>query len=262
MRMALPQTVRSRLDPTARYGLRVTLVAIATVLVAVPFSFLLLQVLSEGPVTRIDQGAAVRLYRVAQSHPAVAEILKAISLIGKPLWLAIAIGLGAAYVAWHGRRRLALYLVVTAIGGGLVDSAVKLLVNRPRPEIEDPLVHAFGKSFPSGHAMSSVVTYGALLLVFLPVLSRRGRIAAFVATTGLVLFIGLSRLLLGVHFISDVVAGYVLGLAWLMGSTAAFSIWRKEEGKEPVHPTEGLEPEAAADLRADARRGLSPLSGS
>jgi undecaprenyl-diphosphatase len=259
MRMALPQSVRNRLDPSGRYGLRVTLFAIATVLVAVPFSFLLLQVLSKGPVTRIDHGAAERLSRVAAGHPALVDVLKIISLLGKPLWLGIAIAVGAAYAAWHGRRRLALYLVVTAIGGGLVDSAIKLLVNRPRPEIDDRLVHAFGKSFPSGHAMSSTVTYGALLLVFLPALSRRARIAACTATVVLLLLIGMSRLLLGVHFISDVIAGWVLGLAWLMAATAAFSIWRTEEGKEPVHPTEGLEPEAAEDLRADA---VSPLSGS
>ncbi len=252
MRIGLPQNVRDRLDPSSRYGLRVTLFAIATVLVAVPFSFLLLQVLRQGPVTRIDQGAAEDLYRAAADRPAVIEVFKVISLLGKPLWLGIAIGAGALYAAFHGRRRLALYLIVTAIGGGLVDSAVKVLVNRPRPEIEDQLVHVFGKSFPSGHAMSSTVTYGALLLVFLPVLSRRARIAAFAGTIVLVLLIGLSRLLLGVHFISDVVAGYVLGLAWLIGATAAFSIWRTEEGKEPVHPTEGLEPEAAEDLRADA----------
>jgi undecaprenyl-diphosphatase len=259
MRMALPQNVRNRLDPSGRYGLRVTLIGIAIVLVAVPFSFLLLQVLSQGPVTRIDHGAAQRLYRAAAGHPALIDALKIISLLGKPLWLGIAIAIGAAYAAWHGRVRLALYLAVTAIGGGLVDSAVKVLVNRPRPAIEDPLVHAFGKGFPSGHAMSSTVTYGALLLVFLPILSRRARIAAFAATIVLLLLIGLSRLLLGVHFISDVIAGYVLGLAWLIGSTAAFSIWRTEEGKEPVHPAEGLEPEAADDLRADA---VSPLSES
>jgi undecaprenyl-diphosphatase len=248
MRMAFPQSVRNRFDPTGRYGLRVTLIAIATVLVAVPFSFLLLQVLRQGPVTRVDRGAAQRLFEIATNHPALVRPLKAISLLGKPLWLAFAVAAGAAYAAWRGRRRLALYLVVTAIGGGLVDSAVKLLVNRPRPDVGDPLVYAFGKSFPSGHAMSSTVTYGALLLVFLPILSRRARFAAFVGTAALLVAIGLSRLLLGVHYISDVIAGWVLGLAWLTGSTAAFSIWRKEEGREPVHPTEGLEPEAAADL--------------
>jgi undecaprenyl-diphosphatase len=64
----------------------------------------------------------------------------------------------------------------------------------------------------------------------------------------LVLAIGFSRLALGVHYISDVVGGYVLGLAWLAASTAAFSTWRVERGKPPVDVGEGLEPEAAEDL--------------
>jgi undecaprenyl-diphosphatase len=250
--MALPKSVAKRLHPTDRYGLRLTLIAVAIVLVAVPFSYLLLEVLSHGPLTRADQSAAVSLVHVAAHRPWLATTLKLISWLGKPLLLGIAIALSAAYVFWRGRRRLALYLAVTAIGGGLVDTAVKLLVNRPRPDAHAALVHALGKSFPSGHAMSSTVTYGALLLVFLPALPRRGKIAAFVATVVLLLVIGMSRLMLGVHFISDVVAGYILGLAWLIGSTAAFSIWRKEEGKKPVQPTEGLEPEARKDLRPHA----------
>jgi membrane-associated phospholipid phosphatase len=249
VKVALPVAVRNRLDPTGRYGLRLTLLAISMVLVAVPFSFLLLQVLRKGPVTRIDQSAASGLYSFAEHRPWLQSCLTMISLVGKPLWLAIAVSAGAAYVFWRGRRRLALFLVATVVGGGLVDSAVKILVNRPRPEIDNPLIYAWGKSFPSGHAMSSTVTYGALLLVFAPALKWHARIAAFAATCTLVLAIGISRLMLGVHFISDILAGYVLGLAWLIGSTAMFSIWRKEEGKQPVHPTEGIEPEAAKDLR-------------
>jgi len=61
--------------------------------------------------------------------------------------------------------------------------------------------------------------------------------------------IGFTRLALGVHYISDVLGGVVLGLAWLAASTAAFSTWRLERGRPAVDPMEGLEPEAAADLR-------------
>ena len=59
----------------------------------------------------------------------------------------------------------------------------------------------------------------------------------------MVVAVGFTRLALGVHYLSDVVGGIVLGLAWLAVSTATFSIWRVERGRPPVHPTEGLEPE-------------------
>ena len=68
------------------------------------------------------------------------------------------------------------------------------------------------------------------------------------ATAALVLLISASRIALGVHFLSDVVGGIVLGLAWLAASTAAFSTWRVERGRRPVKVVEGLEPEAAPDL--------------
>jgi len=129
---------------------------------------------------------------------------------------------------------------------------VKILVDRPRPVVDHPVATAWGKSFPSGHAMSSTVTYGALLLTFLPVLPGRRRAAAVVATAALVLVIGSSRLILGVHFLTDVIGGYVLGLAWLLGATAAFEIWRVELGGRRAEPlAEGVEPEAGPALRGD-----------
>jgi undecaprenyl-diphosphatase len=96
--------------------------------------------------------------------------------------------------------------------------------------------------------MSSTVVYGALLLVFLPLVARRLRPALIAAVALLVGAIGFSRLALGVHYISDVLGGYVLGLAWLAASVAAFSTWRVERGRPPVDALEGLEPEVAADL--------------
>lgn len=252
MRAGLPQFVRRRLDPAERYGLRITLFAVAIVLVAVPFSTLVFLVLAKGPVTRLDASLADRLNGSVHSSHGLVRFLEALSWLGKPLWLGIAVTVGALFVWRRGRRRLAVYLAVTVVVGGLVDSAVKVLVDRPRPVVDHPVISAFGKSFPSGHAMSSTVTYGALLLAFLPALAGRTRIAAVLGTTGLVLAIGCSRLLLGVHFLSDVVGGYVLGVAWLAASTAAFEIWRTEEGLPAAEPlVEGVEPEAGPALRGD-----------
>lgn len=244
-------TIRRRLDPVERYGLRLTLTAAAIVLAAAPFAYLLFEVLTNGPLTRFDESVVQDLYRRAQDHPALITTLQVISWLGKPLWLGLAVSAGAAYVFWRGRRRLAAYLIVTAVGGGIVDTLVKVAVDRPRPHVPEPLIDAAGKSFPSGHAMSSVVTYGALLLVFLPALNRRGKTVAYLSVVALVVAIGATRLMLGVHYVSDVLGGYVLGLAWLFGSTAAFSIWRTDEGKAAVDVGQGIEPEARDDLRGD-----------
>jgi undecaprenyl-diphosphatase len=251
MERGLPQAVQRRLDPEARFGLRATLFGVALVLVAVPFSYLVLQVLSKGPFERWDLRTAESIHRWVLRRPSLVRTLDVVTNLGKPVTLGLLVTVGAAYVFWRGRRRLALYLVVAVVGGGLVDTAVKLAVNRPRPKLDHPLAHALGKSFPSGHAMSSIITYGVLLLVFLPVLGRVGRLVAFILVVALVAAIGASRLLLGVHFVSDVLGGWVLGLAWLAAVTGAFSIWRQEEGKPPVGVTEGVEPEAAAALSGD-----------
>jgi undecaprenyl-diphosphatase len=94
--------------------------------------------------------------------------------------------------------------------------------------------------------------YGALLLVFLPVIPKRFRVWAIASCATLVGSIAFSRLALGVHFLSDVLGGLALGAAWLLASTAAFSIWRTERGRKPVDPKRGLEPESAKELRPSA----------
>jgi undecaprenyl-diphosphatase len=255
----LPRSILRRLDPEARFGLRLTLFGLALVLVAVPFSYLLFEVIRSGPFTEFDETTANDLHEHVVGHPELIHALHGISLLGKPLLLGVCIALGAVFAYRRGRQRLALFLAVTAIGGGLVDSAVKILVNRPRPVLESPIASAFGKSFPSGHAMSSTVTYGALLLVFLPAVPRRWRPVAYGFVVLLVGAICTSRLLLGVHFVSDVLGGLLLGLAWLAGSAAMFNIWREERGRPKAHvATKGLEPEAGHDLTVPADRTDEP----
>jgi len=249
----VPEVVAERVAPAGRYGLRVVLLIAAFVLVTVPFSILAFEVLAKGPITRMDSSVANWMNGWVHGRPWLVSTLQVVSDFGVPLWLAVIVTAGSLYALWRGRLRLAVFLVVTVVGGGLVDTFVKVLVNRPRPVVDHPIDTAFGKSFPSGHAMSSTLTYGALLFVFLPVLPRRWRHLAIAGALAIVLAVGSSRLLLGVHFVSDVLGGYILGLAWLLAATAVFEIWRKEEGKRPAHVLEeGVEPEAGPALRGDA----------
>jgi undecaprenyl-diphosphatase len=250
LKAGLPDAVRARLDPAARFGLRLTLLGVAIVLVAVPFSTLLFQVVAEGPLTRADGRVANELNGWVRTRPWAVDVLQVISFLGKPPVLDAVVVLAAVFAWRRGRWRLMVFLVATPLGGGIVDTLVKRAVDRPRPVVDHPVATALGKSFPSGHAMSSTVTYGALLVVFLPVVAPHLRRLVVVVAAVLVLAIGASRLLLGVHFVSDVVGGFVLGLAWLAGAVALFETWRADEGRRRSDPlTEGIEPEAAKALR-------------
>jgi len=240
--------LRRRLDPDGRYGLRVTLFGLAFLLVALPFGLLIEQIKSNGTLVRWDTSAARNLHDLVRRSPGLVRGLKILTFFGSPVWFYIIVIPAAIWVWRRGRPRLGVFLLVTTLGGGLLDTVVKVVVSRARPSLVDPVATAHGKSFPSGHAMSSTLAYGALLLVFLPVIARRYRPAVVGAVVALVSAICFSRLALGVHFITDVVGGVVLGLAWLAVSTAAFSTWRVERGRPAVAVTEGLEPEAADDL--------------
>jgi len=233
-----------RLDPGQRYGLRLTLFAAAILLVAIPFGLLLREVTQSGSLTRVDTAAVRHLHEAVRDHPLQVVFLQIISFLGGPPWFYLVIGLSAIWMYRQGHPRLALFLVVTGSLGGIIDTIVKVLVDRPRPSLEQPVATAHGKSFPSGHSMTSVVGYGSLLLVWLPVIAAKWRRWIITGAVLLILAIGFSRLALGVHYITDVLGGYVLGLAWLSAATAAFSIWRVDRGKKPVEPEEGIAPEA------------------
>lgn len=245
----LPSFVRQRLDPAQRYGLRLTLFGIAITLVFIPFGFVLSQVVDEGFLTTWDRAVVEDLHEMIRGNDAAINVLQFLSFLGKPIWFYFLVGAACIYLWIKNRRRLVAYLIATGLVGGAVDTAVKVIVSRDRPVLDEPIATAFGQSFPSGHAYTSTAIYGALLLTFLPAMSRRFRAWAIAAYVVLVLAICFSRLALGVHFLSDVIGGVLLGGAWLVASTAAFEIWRVERGRKASKPLqEGVEPEAAKDL--------------
>ncbi len=249
----LPSWISRRLDPEERYGLRVTLLAIATLLVMVPFSFLLVQVTTDGPLTRVDTEVAEDIHEEVLESPILEPISVAISLIGSPGVMYALAGMAALYFLRRGSARLAVFLVLTNVLGGAINSTLKLIVDRPRPQLEDPIGTAAGFSFPSGHSVAATVGFGSLLLAFMPLVPRRWRGALIGGYFLIVVLVAASRLGLVVHYVSDVVAGVILGLAWLALSTAAFSIWRVERGRGPVEVDEGLEPETATQSKTIGR---------
>ncbi len=251
MDAGLPEAAVRRLGPLGRYELRVVLIAAAVALAGIPFGLLLHQVTTDGPLTVFDESAARWTNGRVHGNDALVALLQVVSFLGKPIFLVAAVGLPAAWLLRRGARRLTVFLVVTCTVGAVVDTLVKLAVGRPRPVVDEPITAALHHSFPSGHSMGATFCYGALLVAFAPVLSEGARRRALVGVVVLCLAIGASRLALGVHFVSDVLGGYVLGAAWLAASVAVFETWRADRGRPTTDPlTEGVEPEEVDELVA------------
>jgi membrane-associated phospholipid phosphatase len=237
--------------PLRHFAERSVLGLIAIVAIGLAFGVLLLLVrLHWGPLLSLDRSADGGLNRLVSPHPGLVAVLKGIAQLGGRtimIWLVV---IAVAGLLIRRRPRLAIYLVVAGTGALLLDPSLKTLVGRVRPVVDVPVAVAPGNSFPSGHALGSMVVYGSLLLVFLPTVAPRWR-KPFIAAIALVIVaIGVTRVALGVHYISDVLAGWCLGAAWLGVTAYAFRVWRRETG-HPLPPLEdGLEPEAAPDLRA------------
>ena len=227
---------------------------------ALVFAVLLVLVrLQWAPLESADHGAAAWFNGLVAGHAAAVSVVKAITWLGSSGVLWTLIGAAALLLAFRRRWRLAIYLLVAGGGVLVLDPVLKSLVGRLRPAVAHPVAYGQGNSFPSGHSLGSIVCYGALFLVFLPAMRGRWRRAFTAGIATLIALIGISRILLGVHYISDVLGGWALGIAWLGVTAFAFELTRQAAGQPVTDPvTEGLEPEARADLiphRTGVRHG-------
>jgi membrane-associated phospholipid phosphatase len=149
---------------------------------------------------------------------------KAASLIAVPLGL---------YLIWR-RRFYWLAAVISSIGGGmLLNKLLKYAFHRPRPFFNDPLLKLTSYSFPSGHTMTATVLYGVLAAYFFTTTTDCRRRVLIVFSAGfLILLVGLSRMYLGAHYLSDVLGAMAEGLAWLsLCLTVVYSIWQRGQKK-------------------------------
>lgn len=202
------------------------------------------------PLESADRGIAEALNEAVAPSDFLVTLMGGISRLGSFGVLAWLVVIGTTLVLVRKQYKLAGFLVATTVGGLILDPTLKLAVGRLRPVVEQPVAHGGGNSFPSGHSLNSLICYTALLLVFLPALRPRWRRMAVIVVGAVVALIGFSRLALGVHFLSDVIGGWSLGIAWIGLCAAAFELLRAHEGLRVTEPLdEGLEPEAADDLR-------------
>ncbi|MFF0607877.1 phosphatase PAP2 family protein [Nocardia tengchongensis] len=142
-------------------------------------------------------------------------VAKAVSAAGDTTTVAVYSTLACAVLAWRKHWDDAVLVAVTALGAGLLVFFGKLLIGRDRPPVVDHLVTETNHSYPSGHALGSTVVIGILVAVALPALRGLTRAIAVALAILFVLAVGISRLYLGVHWPTDILAGWLIGACWL-----------------------------------------------
>lgn len=178
--------------------------------------------LAEGDGANIDR--AIMLWMRVPGHPDVPagpawlpSAMRDVTALGSSTVLTFAVAAAAIFLALHKRMRSVALVLGATILGSVTITIIKALVSRARPELIDRLMVEVSHSFPSGHAANSAIVYLTLATLLFPVLPDR-RVRAFVLGVALLLTgaIGVSRVYLGVHWPSDVVAGWVFGGGWAM----------------------------------------------
>jgi undecaprenyl-diphosphatase len=203
---------------------------VAMLLCAALFGLLAEQVQSGAPIIELDGRLAEWFH--ARATPGLTLFMLAVT------WLHSAWGIlamTAVCAGWLYRERLSdwiVMLVVTVPGGMLLNVAFKHVFRRARPHFDNPLLTLSTYSFPSGHTASATVLYGFLVLLIASRVRPGWRVALMAAAAVLaVCLVALSRMYLGVHYLSDVLAAASEGGMWLAACATGFWAWRQRVGR-------------------------------
>ena len=178
------------------------------------FAFLAYNVITNGPLTRLDQPLALALHQEARHGPwIILLVLYGFSAAGREGVLLFLLILSFFWIRQKRWRELTM-LVYGVAGAEGFFQALSGNINRHRPVFPDPIETINGPGFPSGHTTTSIVLYGLILYLLWPKLSPRWRRIAPFGVLFFVLLIGLGRMYVGTHFLTDIAGGLFAGLAW------------------------------------------------
>jgi membrane-associated phospholipid phosphatase len=219
--------VKERLSPASYLGLHLTVGLMISVVFAWIFGGITEDILTGDPFVLVDQWVLnhVLYFRT----PVVTNIMMIFTQLGG--WAVITTGslVVTIYLLFRKRIDNLMAYIVAILGGNLLFLILKMVIHRGRPISETSLITAGGWSFPSGHAVMSVIFYG-MVTYFIVRYIRSWRLRVFItmAVVFAVFLIGFSRIYLQVHFLSDVIAGYAGGFFWLTVCITGLEVYRRK----------------------------------
>ncbi len=212
-RQAAPERARAEIAPLA--------VLLGGAALALGFG-LLAEAVMTGSTAGLDRDVLLALRMNADpadpiGPPWLEEAARDLTALGSNAVLGIVVLASVVYLVFAGKSKVALLLVVSLVGGIVLVSALKIGFARPRPDIVPPLARVFTASFPSSHAALSAAVYLTLGALLARIVEPRQTKLFFVGlAVCLTLIVGVSRVYLGLHYPTDVMAGWCVGAAWAM----------------------------------------------
>lgn len=188
-------------------------------LLGLAFCFLALTVLGwlceevwEKETFRFDAVLLLALHQWA--NPLLDRLMLSLTRLGNPEFVVGMVIVTLGWLLWRQKRLESGVLMIASLGTLLLNDGMKLIFARPRPTLWQPLIKEISYSFPSGHALGASVLYGFLAYLFVRRYPQRSYLI-YGITIAIIGLISLSRLYLGVHYPTDILAGYIIGLLWL-----------------------------------------------
>ncbi|MEU9860105.1 phosphatase PAP2 family protein [Streptomyces sp. NPDC047971] len=206
----------------------------AVVSAALAVLLLVLVAVSWPPLLSLDRSVTEELHRSAVAEPGFTQLNRILSdWVWDPLTMRVLVGVAVVVLWWRRERLLALWLTAASLLTAGIQQGMKWAVGRERPAWPDPVDSAHYASFPSGHAMTATVSCGLLLWVLALHWREGWRGWSVIAVTAVVsvLGVGWTRVYLGVHWPSDVVAGWLLGIFLVTVSIITFRAYGEGSGR-------------------------------
>ena len=221
--------IRDWLSPQGYAGLHLTIGVLVVLICGWCFGEIAEDVSYGDPIVQIDRHVAVWFQQ--HTTPLFTQVARTISLFGSVGFLTtVSIGVSLFFILRRDWLNASLLALVMG-GGGALNVFLKHFFHRERPVLENPLVTLSSYGFPSGHTMGATLLYGLLaLLAWKNLRDRAARLASVIGACFWILLIGLTRIYLGAHYLTDVLGALAAGLFWLVFCWTAFEPlrWRRD----------------------------------